>query len=47
MSEDGANIVPADRIRPSFEKGLDPGLVGVGLLGQGFGSFAQRTSEGS
>jgi hypothetical protein len=30
MSKDGGNIVPADRVRPGFEKGLDPDLFGIG-----------------
>jgi hypothetical protein len=46
MSEDGGNIVPADGVRPGFEKSLDLGLFGVGVHGHGFGSIVvQRTSE--
>jgi hypothetical protein len=38
MSEDGGNIVPADGVRPGFEKGLDLGLFGLGVVRHGFGS---------
>jgi hypothetical protein len=27
MSENGGNVVPADRVRPRFEKGFEPGLL--------------------
>ena len=45
MSEDGRNIVPADRVRPGFEKGLDPALFGVGVFRYGFGSFVRSEDE--
>src|SRR6266446_7755670 len=40
ISEDSGNIVPANRTRPGFEKGLDPDLFGVGVFRHGFGSFS-------
>jgi len=30
MCEDSGKIVPADRVRPGFEQGLDPDFFGVG-----------------
>jgi hypothetical protein len=39
------DIVPADRVRPGFEKGFDPGLFGVGVFRHGFGSFVHPEDE--
>src|SRR5262249_53160388 len=42
MGENGWNIVPADGIRPGFEKSPDSGLFSVGVLIHGFASLATR-----
>jgi hypothetical protein len=38
MSEDGGKIMPADRIRPVFEKGLNTGFFSVDRFRHGFDS---------
>ena len=45
MSENGGYIVPADRVRPCFEKGFDPVLFGIGVFRHGFGSFVHSEDE--
>jgi hypothetical protein len=45
MSEDGGNIVPADRVRPGFEKRLDSDFFRVGVVRNGFGSFVLSEDE--
>ena len=45
MSEDGAKIMPADRARPVFEKGLDADLFCVDGFRHGFDSFVSLEDE--
>src|SRR5919197_1298561 len=45
MSEDGGNIVPANRVHPGFEKGLDPDLFSVGVFRHRRGSFVRSEDE--
>ena len=41
MREDGGKIVPADSVRPSFEKGFDPDFVG-GAFRHGLASLVRQ-----
>jgi hypothetical protein len=45
MSEDGGQIMPADRIRPVFEKGFDADFFSVDSFRHGFDSSVASEDE--
>jgi hypothetical protein len=45
VSKDGGNVVLADRLRPCFEKRLDPVLFGADGFCNGFDSLAYPEDE--